>query len=472
MIKQINIIIPIKIQLTVLQLEEYNYARFMQWILDNFFTRTIPTKKELRITTKLKLILALAVISLLVLTIAIYLIFQNLLLSSFVFLLLLSQPYLSIGIALAIIKPFEQVYKQKIINKTRQKINSNKNLKVIAITGSFGKTSTKEILYQLTRGVFRVLRTPESFNTAMGISKIVDFELNSDYEFFICELAAYKKGEISKLCYMTNPSFGVLTGISKQHLERFGTLENTISAKFELLDYLENPNKMIFNLDDININKELRKRKIENPYGYGLVSKYAQIKAKNIRFNKKGSAFDLIIKGKIYKVKTHLFGYQNINNILAASSIAVEIGLRPNYVAREINNLLPFPNRCELSSFKNGKIVIVDNTYSSNPAGFLETIKTAKAIKGRKVLVTPGLVELGKEEKVVHKSLGKLTKGVFNKVVLVGNNPRTRAFAKGFSNTQQVEFIKDERDRYFQKLKELKEDFRWIFLENDITQNY
>lgn len=447
----INILFPIKLQLTILQLEEYSPIRFLMWISDNFFTRNVPTKRVLVYTTKVKHIIF----------IYMFLCGISFLVNPFITLVLLLFPFIGLTMAVLIIKPYEIYNRKKTIKETRKKIISLKKLKVIGITGSFGKTSTKEILYQLVKNKYKTLRTPESFNTVFGIAKVVDLELDNSYEIFICEMAAYKKGEIKNLCYMVPPKYGLLTGITTQHFERFGSLENTIKAKFELVDSVKDLNNFVFNLEDENILKQIP------TYNFQFTN---NIKVSNIKFTKNGSEFDLEINKKIYKVTTSLFGFANIKNILLASDMSLKLGLPVNELIDGIRNLKPFDNRNVL--IKSGKAAIVNNTYSSNVQSFKEMIQTAKKVTGKKLLVTPGIVELGKLETSVHRELGKLSDGVFDYIILVGKNNRTSSFASHLTSKNKFEIINDKREEYFNKIEESKKEYDWIFLENDVTQNY
>ncbi len=461
--KIIKTLFPIKLNFAILQLEEYKYLRFIKWILKNFFKRSIASKKAFVVTQKIKYLVSLFILICLALPTLIFLLTKSLIISLIILFILLTQPYIALLLALLLLKPYEMYNKQKTIEDIRKKVTSFKNLKVIGITGSFGKSSTKEILYQILKGKFDVLKTPESFNTIFGIAMVVDLELDKNYEYFICEMAAYNTGEIKTLTYMVPPQYGILTGITTQHFERFGSLENTVKAKFEIVDAVKNNNNMVFNLDDENIIGELRQRKIVNPTGF--------LKAQNIKFDKNGSSFNLLFGNKKYPVKTKLFGFASVKNIEAAASMAQKLGLSPSYIVERIESLSPVDNRFVLSPTE-GKASIVNNTYSSNPKGFKETINTAKIIKGKKVLVTPGLVELGEMEKETHTNLGINAQGVFDKIVLVGKNNRTMSFAKGLENPKIVEFIPDTREAYFEAINKLKRDFDWIFLENDLSQNY
>lgn len=467
---RLNSIFPIKIQTNILQLEGYDYSRLIRWVSRHYFDRKIPIKKPLVITSKIKTIYTLSIVWLMILGIAAYLLTSNLIFSIIVSILLLTQPYILLGLSLLLLKPPEYVFKKKVINKTKSKIISLKNLNIIAVTGSYGKSSTKEILYYILRDKYKILRTPESFNTVLGIAKVVDLELDKNYDYFICEMAAFKKGEIKELCKIIPPQFGIITGISKQHLERFKTLNNIVHAKFELADSISDSKKISFNLDDKNILNELKRRGIKIFRGYGVNNTRAKTRAENIKFGRNGSSFTLIINKNKFDIKTSLFGFSNINNILAATSMAVTLGLPSKHIVERIIELNQIPNRSSLYNIND--TTFVDNTYSSNPKGFLETIRTAKLIDGVKILVTPGLVELGSETKKIHYGLGKKAAKVFNKVILVGKNTKTSSFAKGFANRKNIKYIKDTREDYFKVLKELKGNSYWVFLENDITQNY
>jgi len=289
---------------------------------------------------------------------------------------------------------------------------------------------------------------------------VVDYELDKTYDYFICEMAAYHKGDIRKLCYMVPPDYGIITGIALQHLERFGNLKNIIKTKFELYDKIKNRDHIIFNLGNEEIAKEVKRRNIKNPKRYLRCSKKT--------FSKNGSSFDIEYQGRKERVETKLFGYANLENILGAVSLALLIGSDFKYLVEQIRNLKPYSNRSRLRNY--GNSTLVDNTYSSSEAAFRETIKTAKDLKGKKALVTPGLVELGKSGVKIHKKLGEEARGVFDKIIIVGKNPRTIAFAAKLN--QDVKFIKDDREEYTKNINKLKDNFDWIFLENDVTENY
>lgn len=458
--KIVSTIFPINLYLSIFQLEGYDILRFLKWISLNFFTRNISRKKKLVYTFKTKLLLILSFVLFVFIFSFSLLVFKSYFNSFLLTIIILTQFYLPLIISRLVLYPLEFMLIQIIISKTKNKIKSIKNLKVIGITGSYGKTSVKELLYQLVIGKYKTLKTPESYNTILGIFKIVDYELDDSYELFICEMAAYHKNDIKRLCKIVPPQYGILTGITTQHLERFENLENIVDTKFELYDFISNKNNIILNLNDVNISKEINKRNVSNSCSYLYYS--------NIIFSKNGTNFDLLYEGKKYKINTNLFGFSTIENLIGAITMALKIGIKMEDILNKIQKLVPVANRFMLRNYN--KSTIVDNTFSSNEESFNEMVKTAKNVKGTKILVTPGLVELGNKEITINSEVGKLINNVFDKIILVGTNNRTKAFAKYLKN--KPEYIPDDRKDYFEKIEELSKKYDWIFLENDITENY
>jgi len=457
----LSYIFPFKLYLNIFQLEEYNFIRFGKWLIHHFFKRNLEIKRPLKVTLRIKLIVALSIFWGILLPTIAFFIYENIFVSLIILFILFGQPYMLFFIALLPLKPYEAVRHFSVIKKNRKLILSNKKLKVIAITGSFGKSSVKEILYQMMKNTYKTLRTPESFNTVLGINKFLAYEFDSGYEYLICEMAAYQKGEIKELCHMVPPTYGILTGITEQHLERFGSLKNIVSAKFELSDFVSNPDAMVFNTYNQNVANELQKRNI----------KYKErVEIRNIKFNKNGCNFTIITGGKRYPAKSALFGMSQIKNIQLASEMALKIGMSPSEIVRQINQLTPPPSRSTIKFIDNCQIV--DNTFSSNIESFKEIIETAKRIKGRKMLITPGIVELGKDEARVHEELGKSVSEIFDKTILVGKNTRTFALAKGIGKKSPIEFIDDSRDQFNSMIMKYSKTYDFIFLENDLTQNY
>jgi len=460
--KYLEAVFPFRLYLTILQLEGYSLFRFYRWFIKNLFVRRVPQKKGLVVTGKVKIIIFLSLVWFFLISLLFTRIFQDLIWTFLFLLALLMQPHFLYLLAVASLKPYEIWNKKRVVRNIRMRIDSFRELKVIGITGSYGKTSVKEILYQLLKPYRKVLRTPESYNTVFGISKVVDLELDDKYEFFVCEMGAYRRGEIRELCRMVNPRLGIITGIAEQHLERFGNIDNIKKAKFELSEHVGDNSKMTYNTEDENVSDELKTREI----------KYSdRVKTKNVSFSKEGSVFELVIGKRRHKVESKLFGFQNVENIRLAAEASLMIGLSAREIIQAVRDLEPFSNRFVLKQTRN--TTVVDNTYNSNCKSFLETIRTAKAVKGKKALVTPGLVELGESEEKIHRRIGRASDDVFDRIIFVGKNRRGKAFSEALKGRGDFKFIDDTREEYNKAVLALvEESFDWVFLENDVTENY
>ncbi|MFC1722486.1 Mur ligase family protein, partial [Patescibacteria group bacterium] len=376
--------------LLIYQLEEYNSKRFLNWVFKNFFRRHPPRKKEITWTNKSKLILLVSWV--LLVTTGIFLfVFIKWYFALVVLLFLWLNNYLLLLLSNFLLSFPEKYKRKKYIENATAKLSSIPNIKKIGITGSAGKTSTKNILAGLLST--KTLSTPKSYNTDLGITKVIDFDLNHRYKNFIVEMGAYKTGEIKNLCEIVKPNIGILTSINEQHLERFKTIENTISAKFEILQNLSEPSVGIVNLDNPLILENIKKAQVMRLIGYSLENKHSEfcqsiVRAKNITFNHGVTEFETKMFDQEYKLQTNLLGKNHLSNILAAITCAIELGETPEKIAEKLKDIKSIPHRLELKNY-NG-INILDDTYSSNVAGFREALRVLSGFKGKKVIATPG----------------------------------------------------------------------------------
>jgi UDP-N-acetylmuramoyl-tripeptide--D-alanyl-D-alanine ligase len=454
---------PYRLQLQIFQLDEYSVEKFLQWITSHFFVREIEKKKPLAWTQKAKAIYSLALFLAFLATIL--LTFKLKLLGLFLGLLFATQAYLFLIIAYLLLVPFEQDKKNKIKKETQEKIASFPKLKIIGITGSYGKTSVKEFLYQILKTEHRVLKTPESYNTPYGIAKVVDLELDDSYEYFVCEMGAYKIGEIKEICDMVHPKYGVLTGINEQHLETFGSLENTTKGKFELIESLPEDGFGIVNIDNPHIknNYQRYQRKLIT---YGFVDEKFTIK--NIKHDSHGSDFSLVLDGKEHHTHTKLLGKPNIQNILAAATMSYLLGLKPQSIITAVAELKPVPHRLEIKKYE--QMIIIDDAYNSNVNGFKEAVALLKDFKQPKILVTPGIVDLGDQTFSIHKKLGELLEEM-DYIFLVGKSERTHGLKEGIKDKNKIVEVETLK-AVWEKINNLKLDHPVILLENDLPDNY
>jgi UDP-N-acetylmuramoyl-tripeptide--D-alanyl-D-alanine ligase len=458
-----KILFPYKLQLHIFQLDEYSPRQFLIWVFSHFFVRKVENKKPLVLTAKARLIyflsLALAVIVLLILT------FLWGLTGLIAGLVLSTQAYVFLLLSYSIVLPFETYKKNRIETAAWQKIKTFSSLKVIGITGSYGKTSTKEFLYQILKSKYKVLKTPESYNTTQGIAKVIDLELDTNYKYFICEMGAYKIGEIKKICAMVNPQFGILTGINQQHIDTFGTLENIIKGKFELIDFLPDNGFAVVNIDNklIKENSEKYDKKIV-PYGFSD----KKFSITDIKQTLHGSEFLLLLDGKKYKANTSLLGNSNLQNILAASTMSYLLGVSASQIISAIQDIEPVPHRLQIKRTEN--LTLIDDAYNSNVDGFKEAIALLKTFNSPKVFVTPGIVNLGKDTTPIHAGLGKLLNNI-DFIILVGESDRTKGLKMGIQNKKTVIEINSIKELW-KTLDKLKLKNPVVLLENDLPDNY
>lgn len=375
-------------------------------------------------------------------------------------------------------KPTEDKINMGFYNSAQAKIKKfkeEKGLNVLGITGSFGKTSVKFISDTILSEGLRVKNTPSSFNTPMGLSKIINNELESDTEVFIAELGAKMPGEIHEVAELVQPDIGIITAIGPTHMHLFKTIENIQKTKYELIEDLPEDGIAIFNYDNDYV-KPLADKTLKKTYRYGTRDfEKLDVYADEIKVNETGSEFMLHIKnvGKI-KCDTKLLGAHNISNLLAAATAAYVLGLSLEDIQRGIKKVEPVEHRLSLLPSTNGTIVI-DDAFNSNPVGFRAALDVLKEFKNhRKIIITPGMVELGDMEICENRKIGEVMAGVLDFVILVGKK-RTLPIYEGLKNNN---FDEDNIYRV-SSLAEATEVLAKISLpgdvvlfENDLPDNY
>lgn len=285
--------------------------------------------------------------------------------------------------------------------KLAQKKLKNSKVQIIAITGSNGKTSVKNILSKMLATQFKVQHTPASFNTPLGIAKFINTELKFDTDFVILEYGARHKNDIKKLCSLYGADYGIITTISPQHLESFHSVENVFKAKQELANHLQNK-PCVFNTDNIYCLRMFNEKS-----GTKLscsIHTQANTHATNIKVENKKMCFDLNLNNKIYNCETALLGKHNITNICLSSALASYLGISANNIISTIKTLEPVEHRLELITTH---INILDDTYNCSLTSAKEALWVLKNFPGKKMVATPGIIDCGKEKYNINFELGK-----------------------------------------------------------------
>ncbi len=265
---------------------------------------------------------------------------------------------------------------KKTLKKAKEKKEQFKNLIIIGITGSYGKSSTKEFLATILSEKFKVLKTPKNINAEIGIAKTILNELKPEHQVFIAEIGAYERGKIKEVCRVLEPKIGILTGINEQHLSTFGSQENIKKAKYELIENLPEDSiaiirdKLDLRADDIRVEKEY------------------------IFFRVNGVDF-----------KANLLGVHNIDNILLSASCAQKLGMSLEEISRACLKIKP--EQGGMKFLRKDAPVIIDSSYSANPDGVIADLEYLKLYSGQKIIIMPCLIELGKAAKEVHQRIGR-----------------------------------------------------------------
>ncbi|MBI2596520.1 UDP-N-acetylmuramoyl-tripeptide--D-alanyl-D-alanine ligase [Candidatus Daviesbacteria bacterium] len=404
MMRYLKLLFPLPDHLYIFQLLEYNSREFLFWFIRYPFKRNLQRKNRLILTQKSISLLILS--NLLMVFLAVWfniLFFRGLDLPVLVLFILYFQLLSPFFLMLSqlLLFPLENYSKQQKIAAARLKLSGMPKLKIIAITGSFAKTSTKDMLYTLLWKKYRVVKTPKSYNNPLSIAQTILELVKKNTQVLIVEVGAYRKGEIRKVVSWLKPGIGIITGIAPQHLERFGSLENIARAKFELAEGLPKNGTAILNWQNETIKKMAKK-----------------VRCRIIFFGKPNLQIDLPLAGE-----------HHLQNFSAAALAALELGLSPAEIKERSKQFLPTPHRLEIKH-QNG-LTIIDNSYNTNFESSKISFKLLKDISGKpasakasagkqKIIITPGLIELGSQSQKINREFIINAAKVADEIIIVG----------------------------------------------------
>ena len=389
-------------------------------------------------------------------------------------------------------QPIEKGVNQHYINDAKRILSSNPDITVIGVTGSYGKTSVKFFLQTLLQQKYSVLVTPESYNTPMGVVITIRKHMKPSHEIFVCEMGARYVGEIKEICDIVHPHHGVITSIGPQHLDTFGSIENIKKTKFELADELPEGGMLFLNGDNAYINDYLNSRGgdagasdsgltgARKTGGYGNVTFYYSesdgegYTASDVKVSSLGTEFTVTAPdGVSERYQMKLIGAHNVINVMGAVAVANRFGIALKDLRIPVRRLRPAPHRMEMKP--SGEVTIIDDAYNSNPIGSRAAVETLALFDGIRILITPGMVELGAEETEYNRLFGTYAADCCDWILLVGakhTEPiREGVMSKGFSEKRCLTFDKvEDAINYAYKIK--GQGHKYILLENDLPDNY
>jgi UDP-N-acetylmuramoyl-tripeptide--D-alanyl-D-alanine ligase len=380
--------------------------------------------------------------------------------------------------------PVEATMRQRFLNQASQVLD-NIHPKIIGITGSYGKTTTKNFLHDIMSVRYRTYATPKSYNTLMGISLAINQDLTDDYsvEYFISEMGAYVAGEVERICQLTPPDISIVTEIGPQHLERFGTLENVKLAKYEIIKNLTPDGVGVFNWDNPYIQEMVAEGYPNTQLTVSRELTIDEAKAQNviwiatdIQETLSGLSFTIINTqtDEQEQVTTSVVGEHNVTNLLLSTAVAYHEGIPLRDIAFRIRILQPAESRLVTQTTAEG-ITIINDAYSANPKGVISALKVLGMYQtGKRLLITPGMIELGDLHDIENRKLGTLATQYASDIILIGKEQTQPIFegiqSSGFemSNVQVKDTLSEAVDWY---QTHLKSGDTVLFL-NDLPDTY
>ena len=370
-------------------------------------------------------------------------------------------------------KPVEKAVQNWYINDAKRILSECPTLHKVGITGSYGKTSMKFYLDELLNSQYNTLKTPESFNTPMGVTITIRRDLKPTHEYFICEMGARRVHEIKELCGIADPHDGIITSVGPQHLETFGSIENVVNTKFELADHVKAKGGKIY----LNGDNELIRRKAPeypNAVLYGL-QEGNHYRATDISVSDRGTEFTVTAPdGETKRFSMKLLGEHNVQNVLGAIAYAHGTGISLDKLTLPVKRIAAVPHRLQLLD-KGGNMTFIDDAYNSNPSGCRAALNVLGLFDACRILVTPGMVELGAKQEELNFEFGQEAAKACDHIVLVGKNQTVPIYngIKDAGYDMDNVFVADSLNEALAHVNAYQTDKKKIvLLEHDLPDNY
>lgn len=371
-------------------------------------------------------------------------------------------------------RPLEKMVGNHFRNKALNKLHSMTNMDVIGITGSYGKTSTKNVVHDILNIKYNVFKTPANYNTPFGLMITINEHLDKYNDYFIAEMGACKQGEIKELCDLVSPKYGIITRIGLAHLETFGSEEIIQHTKFELIESLPSDGIGVLNADDENQLSYNIKNDCKILW-IGIDNKNVDVYAKDLELTYKGTKFKVKFKNddKLYEFETKLLGRNNIYNILGGIALGKELGISITDLQKAVKRVEPVEHRLSMTKYYD--INLIDDAYNSNPMGCKMALEVLSMMPGKHMVVTPGMIEVGEKEYEVNKEFGhQIAESKTDEVILIGTE-KTKPIYEGLVEKNypkdKIHVLNDVMDA-FPLMMKLKENETYVLLENDLPDSF
>ena len=379
-------------------------------------------------------------------------------------------PWLLIYPMALITAPVEKQVNEGFVRDAKRILREHDDLIRIGITGSYGKTTTKNIMGAILSEQYNTLITPASYNTPMGITRTIREYLKPIHRIFVCEMGADHVGDITYLMEFIKPEIGAVTSIGPQHLSTFGSQENITKEKMQMIELLPENGFGVLNAD----NDFIREYTVKSPVKTATYALHhpADYTAENIVYSIHGMKFTVVHKDERIELETHLLGELNVLNILCAIAVARHLEISWDVIRRGVKNMKQVEHRLE-QRLINGRMFI-DDAFNSNPSGSAMALDVLSMMPGKRVVVTPGMIELGEQQDSINREFGAMMKGRADEVILVGSH-QTEPILEGLrlsgfdmDHVTTVDRVKDAFDIVYQ----ITTGEDTILLENDLPDAF
>ena len=306
----------------------------------------------------------------------------------------------------------------------------------------------------------------------MGVTKIIRTRLEPRHRVFVAEMGARHVGDIKEMCRLVHPQYGLLTSVGPQHLDTFKTVERVARTKYELVESLP-PDGTAFFADDGGICRDLIEKTRISKFITGLDNRKDDLWAEEIEYSPEGSSFYLCGKDFSIHCSTELLGELNIRNILLCAGVAFKLGLTKEQIIRGIQKIRPVEHRLQLIRHPGG-LNVIDDAFNSNIRGARQAFEVLSHFPGRRIVVTPGMVELGDREYEMNRDFGAYMAGCCDTAILVGKK-RSEAISEGLKKNDFSDdsiIVVPSLTAATDLLQNITGPGDTVLFENDLPDNY